>query len=370
MTTTVLFGDLRGGRISDYIDADAAGYEVVVNDAGSITGVQVPRAEVARLGLRQAAPAARTFLAVDVDGRLQEAGPIWSRRRELDSGTVTLDAGGLWSLFDHRKVVPVLAAGQRAQNVTHTVAGTDLGGIARSLVALAMTHAGGNLPLILPTAQAGFRTESFPGWALHDVGEQLRQITKRETNAPDIRFTPRYTTDRLSIEWVMEAGTEADPLLTQAGEDWYLDASVPRSPVVGIVTDEDATQMGMRGWVTGAGSEQDIRIGVAEDLALIAAGWPLLEVEENRSTVLEQGTLDGHAENLVGRSARPVETWQVVVRSSVATEILPGHYARVVPDPADEWLGGEGEAFMRVASKRGNLGDNVTLNMYAVRGSV
>jgi hypothetical protein len=48
-----------------------------------------------------------------------------------------------------------------------------------------------NLPIVLPAIESGDHTESFARWELSRYGEQLRQITQRATDAPDIRFTPR-----------------------------------------------------------------------------------------------------------------------------------------------------------------------------------
>ncbi len=369
MTTTLLFGELRTGRITDTLDVTGCSWSQENNDAGAISNATVPMREVRVKDLRQAAPAARSYLAVDVDGEVQEAGPIWSRVRGEDA--VTLGAAGLWSLFDHRKVLPVLVGNQRPQDDESrtTVVGTDLGGIARALVAQAMTHAGGNLPLVLPPQLTGDRTETFHGWELSWVGDELRQLTQREAFSPDLRFRPRYTADRMGIEWVMEAGTEDAPLLTQMGEDWYFDASVPKSTVVSIQTDEDATAMGMQAWVTGNGMEQDIRIAQAYDPALVDAGWPLLEVDETRSTVTDTLTLLGHAVNLRDRSARPVEVWKVRVQASAAAQVLAGHYAHVTAHPDDAWLKGE-QAFMRVKSKSGDLGETITLDMYSVAGRI
>lgn len=365
--TTLLFGDLRTGRITDTLDATGCNWTQILNDAGAVDSVSVEAHEVRAKGLRQAARAARSFLAVDVDNQLQEAGPIWSRVWNDEQQQLTLGAAGLWSLFDHRKAIPVLAAGQLVQTAQIAVTGRALGGIARRLVQVATQHTGGSLPLVLPADALGDHTETFYGWELLDVGEQLRQLTKRESLPPDIRFRPRYTADRLGLEWVLEVGTDDDPLLVQTGDDWYLDQNVPRSPVTNISTDEDATVMGSRGWVTGSGQEQDTIIGTAYDPALIDDGYPLLEVEEMRSNVIEQSTVDDYATNLVARSARPVEVWQVQVHASAAAEMLAGHYARVIPKRGHPWLP-DGEAFMRIRSKSGGLGDKVTLSMYEIAG--
>lgn len=367
-TTTVLFGDVRTGRIYDTLDVTGCSWQQVINDAGRIDGVIVEGHEVRKKKLRQAAHAARTFLAVDVDGVIQEAGPIWSRPWDDERQQLTLGANGLWSLFDHRKALDAFSTGQRVQDSAITLTGADFGGIGYGLLLNAVNTPGGSLPLYAAAPTAGARTETFPGWQLMWIGDQLRQLTKRQ-NGPDIRFRPTYSPDRLSVQWWYEAGTEERPLLTQVGDDWFFDASVPKSPVVNIHTDEDATVMGMRSWVTGEGQEQDILMASAYDPTLVDAGWPLLEVDETRSTVSDQATLDGHAANLRDRSARPIEVWKVVVRAEAAAQVQAGDYARVIPRRNHPWLG-DGEAYMRIKSKSGDMGSNVTLEMYAVQAAV
>lgn len=364
VNTTVLYGDLRTGRIHDTLDVTGITWAQVLNGPGAVDSVVVEEDEVRAKNLRYAAPAAKTFLAVDVDGEIQEAGPLWSRRWNDDAGQLTLGAAGLWSLFDHRKVLPILSPGERVQDASFQVTGADLGGIGYGLVEQATLHAGGNLPLTFLVPPPGDRTESFPGWQLSWVGEQLRQLTTRE-NGPDIRFRPRYTADKLGIQWIYEAGTEGTPLLTQAGDDWYFDRTVPNSPVVNIETDEDATSMGQKAWVTGEGSEAGTLIGTAYDPTQIDDGYPLLELEEARPTVSEQATLDGYAVDLRDRSARPIERWTVTVRAEAARGVWAGHYARVVNRAGHAWLP-DGEAFMRIERKSGDLGRDVTLDMFKV----
>jgi len=368
VTTTLLFGELRGGRITDTLDVTGCTWSQVGNDAGSISQVVVPGHEVAKK-LKGVMFTARSFLAVDVDGRLQEAGPVWSLAWNDEAQTLTIGAAGLWSLFDHRKVLPALAAGQTVATGGDlgdtTFGGTDLGGIGQALVIQAWNWVGGDLPIVFPGYNAGDRTETWYGWQLANVGDQLRQLTKRADNAPDIRFRPDYTADKLSVQWFYEAGSEDAPLLTQTGDDWYFDQTVEKSPVLNISTDEDGTQMGMRAWVTGNGSEADILMSTAYDPALIDAGWPLLEVDEADSTITDPGTLDDHSANLLQRSARPPVAWKVVVQASAAREVLAGHYARVIPKTDHAWLPA-GETFLRVASKSGDLTHKVTLTMYPI----
>lgn len=362
--TTILYGDLRTGRIAGALAALSCSWQTVANGSGSIDQVVLPEDVVRDQQLYYSAPTAKTFLAVEQAGRIREAGPLWARRWDEEKGRATFAAAGLWSLFDHRKVVPVLLPGERVQEAVTTAAGTDLGGIARALVAQAMAHVGGDLPVVLPDPVAGTRAETFYGWQLQWVGQQLRELTQRELSAPDIRFQPRRQTDPRFIEWEMQAGTEDEPLLSQVGADWIFDRTAPRSQVLGISTDEDATGMGTDAWVTGNGMEQDILISHDSDSALINAGYPKLEVEEGRHTVEFQGTLDGHAANLLDRSARPIEVWKLRARTRATVEIAPGHYTRVITKD-DAWLGATNRR-LRVYKLSGDLGDEVTIDMYPV----
>jgi hypothetical protein len=361
----ILYGELRTGRITGELPCTGASWGQTLNEAGYIDRVTVADDDVRRLDLAHDAEAARCFLAVEVDDRIQEAGPIWSDPYNWETGKLTLGASGLWSLFDHRKVLPILAAGQKAHEVTTTISGTDYGGIGRDLVAQALSHVGGDLPLVLPGRPAGTRTETFPGYQLLWLGEQLRQLTRRETAAPDIAFAPRRNpTDRRFLQWVMQVGTEAAPALSQTGADWVFDTTARRSPVLGISTDGDAHRIGSRSWVTGSGHEKDMLIATDYDPALIDRGLPLLEQEEPRESVEVQATLDGHARNLLRRASRRSRVWKVTVHAAAAAEVRAGDYASVVV--AGHPVLGSGETRLRVRKKSGDLTDRVVLDMYPV----
>jgi YD repeat-containing protein len=361
----ILYGELRSGKITGEIDATGYTWAQTLNDAGYIDEVRIPDRVVRDLQLDYYAEPGRCFLAAEVDDRIQEAGPIWTENYDWEKGQYVLGAAGLWSLFDARKVLPVLVSGQRVQDAHTTVAGTDFGGIGRDLVAQAMTHVGGDLPIVLPVKAAGGRTETFYGWQMAWVGEQLRQLTQRE-NGPDIRFRPRRNPDdRRYLQWVLEHGSEIDPRLTQIGADWVFDATTTRSPVLGIGVAGNARSLGSRAWVTGNGQEAGTLIATDYDPALIDRGLPLLERAEPRWTVEQQATLDGHARNLRARSARRPRVWKVTVHASAARDVQPGDYARVAV--RDHPVLGAGEARLRVRKKSGSRNDRIVLDMYPLQ---
>ena len=374
VNTRVLYGDLLTGRITGVLDATGVSWAQTLNDSGSIDGVTVPEHLVRSLNLRREAAAAKCFLAVEQDDVIREAGPIWSHLWDWEKGQLTLGASGLWSYFDHRKVLPLLNGKPIAQVSTTiptpgTADGVQLGGIARQLVEQSRLYAYTKIPIVLPPYYTGGHTETFPGWKLLWIGDQLRELTQRESNAPDIRFRPRRRPDDPRfIEWVMEVGTESRSQLAQVGDDWVFDATAPRGPVLGISVDQDATVMGSWAFVIGNGTEKDMLISTAYDPTLNDLGYPLLEVEESRTTVEVKATLDGHAATLRDRSSRPVEMWNVHVHADAAREVMAGHYARVIF--RDDAYLGSGEVYVRVKTISGNFSDTVVLDCFPVQAAL
>lgn len=364
-TPSLLVGETRTGRITATVPCTGKRWTATLNNSGSIDGVTIPGDVVEKYGLRQLTHGNRSFLAVERGGRIKQAGPIRSRSWDWEKGELTLGAAGLWGLLDQRKV---------EDDATYpsgllTFSGVSLGGLAVSLVSHMVNHIPPytNLPIVLPSVEVGDHEESFARWEVPNYGEQLRQITQRATDAPDIRFQPRRRADDPRyLEWVMEVGTLAQPSLFQGGPDWVFDSSAPRSPVRGISTDEDATQMAQQVWATGNGSEADMKLAVAGSLELLDLGWPLTEVDESHSTVDDYPTLIGHANNLLARSNRPIEVFKVSVSADAANEVQPGDYARVITK-GDKWLG-DMDRTMRVRQVSGDLSDTVMLEMFPMAG--
>lgn len=324
-------GTLRDGRLTAEIPVVSSSWQDVMDDAGPLQ-VVMPLADsaVAELNPRLIAEPCRCFLAVsytDPTGTetFLAGGPIWTHGYDDTSKQLTIGGAGLWSLWDHRKVLPVLLAGVNPATVT-TADTNSLGTIAKHLVMLAATHTGGSVPVVYPADEAGTNVRNYPGYDMTATGQALRDLTGVE-GGPEIQFVPRRRADdRRYIEWVMRVGTTAQPLLVQAGADWVWDASVAKSSVSGVSVAIDGSQMGSRAWVQGTGSEIDTMFARADDSTLTDAGFPLLEVTESgHESASVQSTLDGYANGLLARSQKPVETWTVKVRRDAAPNV--GAYA-------------------------------------------
>ena len=231
----------------------------------------------------------------------------------------------------------VLAPGEdpAATALTYTGALAD---IARDLVALAQSHTGGSLPIVMEPDEGGVNTRTYAGHELARVGERLDQLTG-VLNGPDIDFAPRFTADRQGIEWVMRTGTTSDPLLHQPDSstsfgdgDHVWDARAPRSGIRSLDVVRDAGGLAYRSWASGNGTGESLVIAMEEDLSLIANGYPLLEATTTHQSVEDPATLDLHAvSDLIG-SMRPWTTWALSVRGDrrpLLGSYRPGDWARV-----------------------------------------
>ncbi|MCI2959560.1 hypothetical protein MN032_17890 [Agromyces atrinae] len=332
MATTVFGGDLRTGDILvRAIPASAASATETVNDAGEITcTVRLPMRDPVTHAVtdivNQLIPG-RSFIGIDVDGEIVNAGPIWTDTYDFESKKLEFRAAGLWSYWDHRFVMQVLAGGQLPRDVTATWT-TSLRTQAKRLVQLAQSWTGGAVPVVFEADIAGTNEREYPGSDLITVGDALANLT-RVIGGPDIAFRPRYRADRLGVEWVMMTG---DPVLSQDGADHVWDISVPGASVKGASISRDATQLATHGYGTGDTIDDVELQAKASDSTLIDAGYPVLQASTSRSSVRELPTLQGHTTELVRSGIAPLETLSFaarVDRTPKASDVRAGDLAQI-----------------------------------------
>lgn len=365
-----LIGDLLTGRRIQTVQVLSGSWSEVLNGAGDISCTVTLRDPVVRrLGLRESALAGKAFLAaVDGDTVLQ-AGPIWTHDWDAGSQHLTLNGLGMWSYWDHRALLPLLA-GRLPSDPTVTTRFTNvstdpddpwasdtrksLQGIARAYVAQAQLWTGGNVPVVLPTEIAGTAERTNKGADLAFVGERLKQLTQ-VLGGPDIMFTPRFTSGMDGIEWVMRIGTPTEPLLSSLQEVNF-NIGLKDSSVSNLKVGVDGTGLGSQAFAAGGRSADDVLTTVSTDPTLTDAGFPLLDlVDSSHSTVSEVPTLQGYSDELVLLGRKPVQTWSfdhTVAQRPFLGSFNAGDFARVrVKD--DPYLGDDSFR-LRVLSRSGN----------------
>lgn len=370
-------GTLRDGRLTADLPMTSTSWSDVMDDAGTLSGtLNLADSDVAALNPYLTAEPCRCFLAVsytDPTGTetFLQGGPIWTHNYDDPTRKLTIGAAGLWSYYDHRMILPVLAPGVNPATVTTEITASP-GTVAKKLVQLAHTHTAGSVPVVFPADEAGAIVKDYQGYDLPNLGQALRDLTGLQ-GGPEIQFVPRRRADDARfIEWVMRIGTTAQPLLTQAGADWTWDASVPKSSVTGISVQRDGSTMGTRAWLQGAGSQAEALFGRADNATLTAAGFPLLEITQTgQESETSQAALDSAAAGVLAAQNRPVETWTVKVRRDDAPNVAQyavGDWVQITT-ASNPYLP-PGTYRTRILSRSGDDSPEVTLQLAPTLGGV
>lgn len=375
MVVRFLVGDMLTGRRIQWLQAESGSWSEDLNDAG-VVSCSIPLSDPANavLGLRESAAVGKAFLAA-VDGDLVlQAGPIWIHDWDRDNQRLTLVGAGMLSYFDHRVLLPVLAGVNPTDPATDTrfsavVSDPDEPGypwpvdtrqsmqtIAKRLVEQAQAWTNGDVPVLLPSEVAGTDERWYKGSALMFVGQRLRDLTSVD-GGPDIMFTPRWTTDRLGIEWPMRIGTPTQPLLYSPQRQKF-QLGLDRSSLSNLKVKVDGSRMASTGFASGGRSDGRGIVAVSTDSTLLDAGYPALDAVASRSTASEETTLQSYSDDLVLGGRTPVTTWSF--SHDLSREIPPyleafnaGDFA-VVSVHGDAYLE-DGEYAMRLLSRAGDI---------------
>lgn len=311
MSYRFLIGNLKDGRrLRTLPTALSASWEDTLNGVGRVElTVATNTQEYLDLAIADVATPGKSFLAVAYGDTILQAGPIWVHDYDDDAQTLRINAGGLWSYFDHRVLIPVLASGVNPVDAAaDTNLVSSLQGIAVYLVQQAQSHTNGSVPVVLPAQISGENVRNYLGSDLGIVGERLSQLTEVE-GGPDIAFRPRFTEDRLGVEWVMQVGTPDQPLIASPIRHKF-NVGLPESTVTGLKVKVDGTRLASRAYATGGRTDDKALISTQADPFLTGLGWPLLETTDgSHSTVSVRSTLDGYAREALIVGREPLKTF-------------------------------------------------------------
>jgi len=359
-----IIGDLLTGRRIQALPVVSGDWSDELNSAGGIScTVSLRDPDAIRLGLRESAQVGKAFLAVVDDTNVYQAGPIWVHEYDGDAQTLTLAGSGMWSYFDHRMVLPVLAGRLPTDATTDTTyTAMSLQAIARGLVSQAQSWSFGNVPVTLPTAVAGTNTRSYRGVDLVSVGDRLRELTE-VIDGPDVRFTPSWTTDRLGVQWTMGIGTPSEPLLFSP-QSVVFNVGLAESSVSNLKVGVDGKKLGSQAYAAGGRASTEALMATTADTTLTTAGFAVLELRDaSHATVSELATLQGYADALALSGRTPVQTWSFshdLAVSPFLSEFAVGDFAkvRVMGDPYIP----DDEYTMRITARSGDaVGKTVDL---------
>ncbi|KQR97699.1 MAG: hypothetical protein J0I33_07795 [Microbacterium ginsengisoli] len=289
---------------------------------------------------RQTIRPGRSVLAVAVGDVILAAGPVWAHDYDRDQKTLRVTAVGLWSYFDHRYLLPLAAAtadvatfivsdpasaGKTMPNaaLATNLSNLEYGTIAKRWVQQAQAWTGGNVPVVFEADRAGGRERNADAVDFKNIGTLLTQLTQLE-DGPDIRFKPQFAADRLGVQFLLQTGTDANPLITgTAVHQWTV--GVPGSGVSALKVGVDATTLASVAWASAGRSVDSVLVSRSTDPTLTDLGFPLFEsLDTSHSTVVIQDTLDGYSGEATTFGRAPLETWTFTVEA--ARQPLLGAY--------------------------------------------
>ncbi|AZS09773.1 minor tail protein [Arthrobacter phage TattModd] len=377
----VFVGDVRTGRVNATIPVSDFKWGIRLNAAGPVTATIRTASEEARfLDLRNLTLTKKQFLGVSYGETILECGPIWKRSFDPKSYALSLQAQGLWSIFDRRKNVPgaaLRAIGDPARVApalaSYKVQGKHLGSIAREIVRRSIQDNpyGGDLPVSLPADIAGIHEREYFGYNLGWIGDDLRELTGVQ-GGPDLRFRPRFKAgDPSMVEWVLEHG-KVD-ILQQSGPDWKWDASVEKTPVAEYGIEQDGSGMADFAWSPGSGQEEAMPVATARNLTLLRAGYPWTETEQGNSQEENFSLLQGLANRTISDHVLPWDAWSMIVKANGNPKLgsyLPGDWAKVRTPNDHPVLPPNREARVRLLSIDGDHTNNVSMGVAPIQGSV
>jgi hypothetical protein len=315
LRTNVILGELpmTGPRIGKWL-----------NKSGTLQGATLPLSDprMSKSNVRDwTTPGHRVLYAIR-DDTPWWGGVIWTQSYDSATAKVTIGCGDFWSYFDHRKILPVLAMPVTdphyvaTQSVGYTA--VEQNQIARNLVALAQTHAGGDIGIVMDAStSATLRDRSYFGFELKTVATGLAELAG-VIGGPDIIFDVGPFDANGRPTRILRLGT---PHIGQVGSPhvWEYGGNL-----VSYTWPADGTRMRTRTYAVGDGIDQGALIAVSEDATKYADGWALLEDETGYTTVADAAVLQGHAGADLDLGSLPVVLPTLTVAGGMNPQ--PGNY--------------------------------------------
>jgi hypothetical protein len=331
---TFSVADLRSGVVLADLPFDGVKFNMPLNDAGTFSASVLLDDKIAsQYDVRDLTTPARRAWYATRDNRPMYGGVIWTSSYDSAKQKVSIGGADWWSYFDARRILPVLAGldpGRVDEVAALAVnyANEDQNQIARDLVALAQSHAGGDIGVQVDGSFSGmFRDRSFFGYDLRSTGEALRQLAE-VLNGPDMRFTT--VADPSAPSGIGRRLVMGEPWLGQQGSEhvWELGRNL-----TGYTWPRDGSGMATRTFALGDGMERGMPIAWAEDTALYDVAWPLLEAETSYTTVRTDSVLIEHAQSDQAAARAPIVLPTLKLRPGVSPnlgEYSTGDDARVI----------------------------------------
>jgi hypothetical protein len=352
-----------------------------VNNPGTIEiSIPITAEELDASNIREITTPSLKALCFAYRGVPIEGGTIVSRGMDYDSNIYKVTASGIWQhLMGVRMFSPDFdpsVFGALPMEDVYTIKDKTLGSLADTIVlnAINCPRVGAFLPIEVSNPdEVGTHGRTWYGFDKNTVGEQLKALTE-VSGGPDIRFRLAWVNEQeQAVKWVMDRGTQANPLLMNNGDDWVIDASVAKSTVVSLGLTEDGTTIGTTAWAEGNGTGLSKNIAVATNDALLDKGYPLRDIHSDASSIEDRGVLAAYALQKLNDGSSSIQQWSVTVSVSGSngtpslTDATPGQFA-VIYIPKDHPSIKGGKYRTRIMALDGDGSDKMKLTLAPMLG--
>jgi hypothetical protein len=299
---TYLLSDLRTNAVLATLPLTQVSYDKRLNGVGTFSGrLPLGDARVAELDPFGSTQPGRTALFVDRDGVLDWGGILWTRRYDSAASALELQAQDFWSYLSHRRIIPRGSEPIPGQ-VTYT-ADWDEVAIARDLVSRMQELDGGNIGLQLAGSVSSRVSDSvyeFPDKEVVPYAEAIQTIAQVD-NGFDFGSDAIYDSGGTPQKFLTFSYPRRGATVASTGLVFELPGQI-----LNYRWPEDATAMANSILAYGTGTGGSMAIGSAQDTAMVAAGYPLLEASLPNKTVPDDPTLTAYATAYLAAHRQPV----------------------------------------------------------------
>lgn len=268
--------------------------------------------------------------AICQGSKIWQAGPMIAEEYTEGSPTTSIVGAGFWQLLtDKRRLInPARATLAGIASADADVAfgpGTvstigsvipaahqnlSLHTIAKRIVQIITTAAGGNLPVVYPADIAGTSERTYPGYDLASPGQRLAELTQ-VIDGPEIEFRPQFVDEvtKQQIQWEMRIGN------SRLGNLGFPHAFDYGKALVGINRSTNGSGRATRDWERGNGMNRDLVTGFYDQpLGPDAAAMLLENAGQDHTSSSNVSELNGWAQSYVLSNVVTAPNYSATVR--------------------------------------------------------
>lgn len=296
---------------------------------------------------------------MDDDGIVRASGVLGTPEGDTDEDGIDLvrmSGRGIDTIFDRRHVLPypywplVDSHGYPIAARDTRFSGVEYGTMMKRLYQQAISHPGGELPVVWESDRPGTREHEWQACQGKPVSEAVADLSEL-INGVEWDWVPQVDdNDRLSL--ILLTGRDSSQEITSTfWHTWQQGGSEP--DIRGFKVKMSPEFMTQTAIFTGGKDEDRVMVSRATGTNLIDAGIPLSEVwDSSHSSVAHQSTLDGWAQKRFEEGQAPIQYWSFDVRADRARGLRHGDWCTV--EIADHWLVPDGSYARRVVGVSGS----------------